>query len=943
MKRLLYVVPLALLTGCFLGRRPCLARVLKRSLCLAPVALLAGCFLGAPTVERGPTVGDVADGLRGQDELEPAVAAPTLREVVSAYADVMPKLQNDSARYLVAKRLAELAMMEGAAKVAETAEATAFEAATAAYEKLLANPNVESDRPEIHYQLARAYDAQGDQERLLHHLNRVIETSADDEESLLALEARFRRAEMLFSNGDYAEAARDYAIVADRQSPYRLHSYYMLGWAQFKAGDVANALPSFYRTADMVLRGAPVESLSPAERELLFDAFRVAVIALDDLDGPKSLADSMARYGKPQWQSLLYETLGDWYLKKERFHDSAETWETFVAHNPMDPKAPTLTLRVIDTYREAGFASEIEPRKRAFVERYGRGGEFYATHGAEVFETYADTYMKFLDELAARAHANAQKTKRASDYSVAADWYRRWLLNFPEHARVPETRFLLAETLNESGQVAAAVDEYRAIAREYRNHPKAAEAGYAVIVGLESLAASKPDALVEERIDASLEFAAFYPQDPRASTVQVKVSELLFQQKRYAEAAEASELAMQSWQLGSVWKTAALVSAHSRFEMKDYAAAETRYREVLERTGRKRDVVDRLLAAIFKQSEAAEAAGDTAGAIRHLQRLQQIDPRSKIAIDAKFDVAALYAKMGDMTGSASALAAFRRSNPRDPRSKDVSARLAEMYEKNGNSSLAANELLQLEASSSDIAQKSQALYRAGELYLEGGDLANALEAFRKYANTYPRPFALHMEAMGHLDELYRKARQPDKRRFWLQKRLAAYRQATPGERNDRTRFLAAEASFELALDKKAAFDRIRLRQPIPRSLKAKQTALKSAVDAFEATSQYKVQKFVTGSTFQIASIYQQLAQDLLDSERPKGLNALERDQYEVLLEEQAFPFEEKAIEVFEVNVGRSWKGTYDEWVEESFGALKRLMPARFDRQEVEIAYVQALY
>lgn len=915
---------------------------MKRAAYLAVALVMSGCFLGAPSVKRGPTVGDVADGLRGQEKLEPTVEPPTLREVVSAYADVLPKLQSDAARYLVAKRLAELAMMEGAAKIAETAEATAFDAATSAFEKLLANPNVDSDRPEIHYQLAHAYDAQGDQEKQLHHLNRVVET-ANDDDSLLSLEARFRRAEMLFSNSEYSEAARDYGVVSERSSPYRLHAYYMLGWAQFKAGDMAGALPSFYRAADSVLRGARVEDLKASEREMLFDAFRVAVIALDDLEGPESLADSMARYGKPHWQALLYEALGEWYLKKERFQDSAETWETFVAHNPMDAVAPTLHLRVIDTYRQAGFMSEIEPRKRTFVERYGRGGDFFATHGAVVFETYASTYMKFLDDLAAGAHANAQKTKRPSDFGVAADWYRRWLLNFPDHARVPETRFLLAEALNESGRIAAAVDEYRAIARDYRNHPKAAEAGYAVIVGLEALASSDPGALMEERLDASLEFAAFYPQDPRARSVQTKAAQLLFERKRYAEAAEAAELAMQTWELGSAWKTAALVSAHSRFEMNDYAAAETRYRQILARHGRERDVVDRLLAAIFKQGEQADASGNTAGAIQHFQRLQQIAPTSALAINAQFDVAALYAKMGDMMGSASALEAFRQRYPNHPSSRNISSRLADIYEKNGNSSLAASELMRLEAGSRDSQQKSQALYRAAELYLEAGDLSRALGAFRKYANTYPHPFGLHMEAMNHLDQLYQKVRQPDKRRFWQQKKIVAYRQATPSERNDRARFLAAEASFALAMDSKSVFDRIRLRQPIQRSLKSKQTALKRAVGAFEATSAYKVEEFVTGSTHQIASIYQQLAQDLLDSERPKGLNALELDQYEVLLEEQAYPFEERAIEVFEVNVGRSWKGTYDEWVEDSFDALRRLSPGRFDRQEVEIAYVQALY
>ena len=904
--------------------------------------LLGGCFLAPPSVVRGPTVGDVADGLRGQEELTPAIAAPTLSEVISAYADVLPKLQNDSARYLVAKRLAELAMMVGAAEVAESAEETAFDAATAAYEKLLANPNVESDRPEIHYQLAHAYDAQGDQEKLLHHLNRVVET-ADDDESLLSLEARFRRAEMMFSNGEYGGAASDYAIVSERGSPYRLHAYYMLGWALFKAGDMEAALPAFYRAADTVLRGTKVDDLGAAQRELLYDAFRVAVIALDDLEGPESLADSMARYGKPDWQALLYEALGEWYLKKERFHDSAQTWETFVAHNPMDTKAPALHLRVIDTYREAGFASEIEPRKRAFVELYGRGGDFYATHGAEVFETYADTFMTFLDDIAARAHANAQKTKRPADYRVAAEWYRRWLFNFPDHAKVPETRFLLAEALNEGGDLAAAVDEYRAIARDFRTHPKAPEAGYAVIVGLEAMAATDPSGLVEERIDAALEFTSFYPQDPRAKTVQTKAAELLFERRRYAEAAETAEIAMQTWDLGQAWRTAALVSAHSRFELGDFAAAETRYRQILARHGRDREVLDRLLASVFKQGEQADAAGDTASAIQHFRRLQQIDPTSKLAIDATLDVAVLYAKMGDMMASAGALEAFRRRYPNHPSSKDISSRLAAIYEQNGNANLAAGELMRLESSSTNAGQKSQALYHAAELYLDAGDYANALSAFRKYANTYSHPFDLHMEALNHLDQLYQRARQPDKRRFWLQKKVRAYQQATPSERNDRARFLAAEASFALAMEKKLAFDRIRLRQPIQRSLKSKQAALKIAVGALEATSGYRVEKFVTGSTYQIASIYQQLAQDLLDSERPRGLNELELDQYEVLLEEQAFPFEEKAIEVFEVNVARSWKGTYDEWVAHSFDALRRLSPGRFDRQEVEIAYVESLY
>lgn len=58
-----------------------------------------------------------------------------------------------------------------------------------------------------------------------------------------------------------------------------------------------------------------------------------------------------------------------------------------------------------------------------------------------------------------------------------------------------------------------------------------------------------------------------------------------------------------------------------------------------------------------------------------------------------------------------------------------------------------------------------------------------------------------------------------------------------------------------------------------------------------------VLKFSGKADYLMASLYQILAEDLMASERPKNLNALEQDQYELLLEEQAYPFEEQPIGV----------------------------------------------
>ena len=76
-----------------------------------------------------------------------------------------------------------------------------------------------------------------------------------------------------------------------------------------------------------------------------------------------------------------------------------------------------------------------------------------------------------------------------------------------------------------------------------------------------------------------------------------------------------------------------------------------------------------------------------------------------------------------------------------------------------------------------------------------------------------------------------------------------------------------------------------------------------------------------------------MSRDLLASERPRDLNAEEQAEYGVLLEEQAFPFEEKAIELYRVNAERVSDGVYDEWVRASFARLAVMAPARYARTE----------
>jgi len=86
-----------------------------------------------------------------------------------------------------------------------------------------------------------------------------------------------------------------------------------------------------------------------------------------------------------------------------------------------------------------------------------------------------------------------------------------------------------------------------------------------------------------------------------------------------------------------------------------------------------------------------------------------------------------------------------------------------------------------------------------------------------------------------------------------------------------------------------------------------------------------------------------LSRALFESERPADLTQLELAQYDILLEEQAFPFEEEAIGLHEVNAARTADGVYDEWVAASLAELAALMPGRYAKYEMGERLVSSIW
>lgn len=133
---------------------------------------------------------------------------------------------------------------------------------------------------------------------------------------------------------------------------------------------------------------------------------------------------------------------------------------------------------------------------------------------------------------------------------------------------------------------------------------------------------------------------------------------------------------------------------------------------------------------------------------------------------------------------------------------------------------------------------------------------------------------------------------------------------------------------------------MKLTVPLKNSLASKKKLLEQLQTSYRKAIEYQIGEITTEATYQLGELYHEFANALLDSERPKELDELALEEYDLLLEEQAYPFEEKAIEIHLNNFVLIPSGDFDDGKQKSLAVLGELMPFRYAREESVATYVE---
>jgi len=852
---------------------------------------------------------------------------------------------------------------------------TDYQTAIMLYRELLDTSTNPQERGEAYYLLAKAYALAGDLDASRASLDALVKEYPN---SPYYVEAQFRRGELLFSEGDFEYAAKAYGEVvkAGADNDFYGQAQYKLGWAQFKLGEYELALTQFFALVDSLYRKPELEDPKTMEAKTYGDTQRAISLAFSNLDGADSVKRWFSRYGHREYEKDVYRALGNVYLQQERFRDAALAFEAFVTVYPDSPLAPEFSTLSIKAYDAGGFPTEVLPAKERFAERYGIRSTYWQAH-PDVREGYVPLLKGHLLDLAKYYHAQAQKSKRPADYDKPAAWYQEYLATPPTGPESVDINNLYAQTLFAAGHYARAVEEFERTAYKYGDvtanadaTPEqqanritlSAEAAYMALVSYQNHIKGLPKdtdaqkAQVAEwrnrRINSSLKFAATYPQHEKVPSVLYNIIEdQLANGDKEAAIKTAGVLVNrqpppEEKLLVYGWATI----ANGEFDLGRFKVAEFGYSQLLSypsvTSTERSEYQERLAASVYKQGEALQQNGEMAAAAAMFMRVGQVYPDASVRKNAEFDAATLYLNLGDTAAAVPILEAFRKRYPNDPLNETIPDKLAVAYEKTGNFGAAALELETIAARYGESADNQelarQALWQAAEMQDRAKQPDASIRLYKKYVQTYPQPYDFRAEAQYRLAGFYEQLGNTDNRNYWLKQLTQTYSDAG-GDANNRVAWLGAWAAFNLAEPGYEKFASIKLTQPLKKSLTAKTSAMKDALGQYEKVAAIGVSEFATAANFKIGEMYRVLAGDMMDSERPKGLSELEQEQYDLLLEEQALPYEDQAIDILIANTDLVKDDIYDEWVKNSFAQLAELLPGRYAKFEQVEDYVDIIY
>ncbi|MFQ5901944.1 MAG: hypothetical protein ACE5IH_10355, partial [Thermodesulfobacteriota bacterium] len=227
------------------------------------------------------------------------------------------------------------------------------------------------------------------------------------------------------------------------------------------------------------------------------------------------------------------------------------------------------------------------------------------------------------------------------------------------------------------------------------------------------------------------------------------------------------------------------------------------------------------------------------------------------------------------------------------------------------------------AISKDAEDISKLILASAMLYERNGKSDKAHDLFKRYLLSDAIPIENEAEARYRLGRI----------QFEAGSKAEGVEILTPlmewkGKIDDQ---LIAKASLLVLQERQERYLKIKLIPPFEETLQKKTMLLEALLKEYADVARYRILELQPEVFYQMGVILENFRDSIINSERPKDLTQEEIEEYNFLLEEKAYPYDEEAVKAYEKSVQAGWKH-HTIFVNRSLERLADLRPALYKRE-----------
>lgn len=304
-------------------------------------------------------------------------------------------------------------------------------------------------------------------------------------------DAYLQMGEHFFNSNDVVKAQKAYQHALDTGEPrVKNFAIYKLAWCDYNVGEYRAALEKFETVVGAAEKAEAENASLRGKIQLKQEALRDMVLTYTMLDVTQPAIQYYEQHAGKNTHKFLASLAGAYFMAGKN-EEAIEVYRYVINRDPNHKDAPEYQSQIVRAYAAMQERQQVLAEMERLVDIYGPNGPWanYNKDDKDALDRAYELTEGTQRELVTEYHQEAQKTKYAETYRLAAEIYKRYLEKFSDSEHAYDLRFYYAEILFTLQEYDDAATQYLKVVQVDPNGRYTLTAAYNALLSYEKLAA----------------------------------------------------------------------------------------------------------------------------------------------------------------------------------------------------------------------------------------------------------------------------------------------------------------------------------------------------------------------------------------------------------------------------------------------------------------------